>query len=234
MPTPKGQGLLARWSYSQWSSYEKCPAMVKYRQIDKLPEIGPREALDRGNHIHRVLEDVVRCKAPLETMYDPVPGKPSKLPTWVPEVETLLREGATAEDSISLTQSWTETTWLANDAWLRAKLDVRLKPKVIDYKTGRAYPEHVYQADLYATMEYAIGCQAPEIPVEFWYLDQPADGKNAKKVWYFKKEDQPQRVLAWEHRIEAMMNDTLFPKRPGMHCAWCGYAGSKGGPCEAG
>jgi hypothetical protein len=235
VPPPRGQGMLTRWSYSTWSSYEKCPYQVFLKQVERAPEVGDRSALERGIAVHKILEDIVNGTKSIDALNEETPGKPTKLPTWKAEVETLLDAGATAEDSFALSQSWTPTTWNAPDVWLRGKLDARALPKIIDYKTGQVYPDHVYQAELYAVAEFARGAQHEEIAVEFWYLDNDAEkSKNAKKTWTFKLEDQPQRIAAWEHRTEAMLNDTVFPKRPGMHCKWCGYAKSRGGTCEAG
>lgn len=234
VPPPKGTGTLTRWSYSTWSSYEKCPHSVFLKQVERAPEVGDRAALDRGIAVHKILEDIVKGDKPIEALNETTPGKPTKLPTWKPLVEMLLSEGATAEDSLSYTQEWKPTTWNAPDVWLRGKLDARLAGKVIDYKTGRQYPEHAYQADLYATMEFASNPSLTEVEVSFWYLDEEADRGKAQLNTTFSVAQQASRIAAWEHRTSAMLNDTVFPKRPGMHCRWCGFAKSRGGVCDAG
>jgi hypothetical protein len=231
-PLPKG--LLMQWSYSQYSTYEQCPAKIKYQKIDRVPEQGDRAALERGIAVHAVLEDIVKGKKSIDALFTDTPGKPTKLPTWKSEVITLLAEGAVAEGEYSFTQSWTPTQWFAPDAWVRGKLDAQYGNTIIDYKTGKRYPEHVNQANLYAAFEFAKHPELTEINVEFWYVDQPREHPDAKKVWMFKQEDQAQRINMWNHKVSAMMHDTIFPHRPGRHCAWCGFAKSKGGPCDLG
>jgi len=236
-PPPKGEGLLTKWSYSTYSSYEQCPKKVWFKQIEKEPEKGDRLALDRGIAVHKICEDILRGDTSAR-VYDPTPGKPTKLPTWAVELDTLKAEDALPEEPISLRQDWTPTEWFANDAWLRGKVDAIAGNRIIDFKTGRAYPDHVYQADIYATMAFCVGAGNPLAPsaiqVEFWYFDVAADEPEAKKSWTFYRDDNAQRIKAWEHKVTPMLNDTIFPTKPGRHCAWCGFAKSKGGPCDAG
>jgi hypothetical protein len=230
-------GALLKWSYSTWSSYEKCPRSVWFKQIQKVPEVGDRKALDRGIAAHTNCENAVITRD-MNHLIQPVPGKPTKLHTWQDRFIDLIRDGtAQAEQPLALAKGWLKTGWFASNAWLRGKLDARKAWKVIDYKTGKVYPEHAFQADLYASMVIADTPPPPEveeIEVDFWYIDEDGTVDKSVVTRKFRVADQEQRILAWEHRIAAMLNDDIFPARVGMHCNWCGFSGRKGGPCDVG
>jgi hypothetical protein len=226
-------GALQKWSYSQWSDYEKCPRKVFFKQVAKAPEVGDRKALERGIAAHTNCENAVVTKD-LNWLVQPVPGKPTKLHTWENRFVELIKEGAGAEIPLALAKGWVKTTWFAANAWLRAKLDADTHRRLIDYKTGRKYPEHAYQGDLYATVKMASEPDIQEVDVEFWYIDDDGSVDKSISRWKFYREGHEARIRAWEHRIAAMMNDDIFPARPGQHCGWCGFSGKKGGPCDAG
>lgn len=227
-------GLLVKWSYSQWSDYEKCPAKVKYKQIMKYPE-PPAPALARGVTAHKIPEDIING-VPYEDAVknNPVPGKPCYIASWAPKIIELRDQKASPEAPYAVNREWGTESWFSPRAWLRGKLDARVPGKIIDFKTGQRYAEHAYQADLYATLEFATTPNPPEkVVVEFWYFDEPYS-EEALKTYTFEAAKQADRIAGWEHRVSAMMNDTIFPHRPGNHCRWCSFSNSKGGPCVKG
>ena len=58
----KYPGLIKSWSFSRYSDYCKCPAMAKYKYIDKIvnPDDQKSEALQRGARIHELAEGYLK------------------------------------------------------------------------------------------------------------------------------------------------------------------------------
>ena len=240
----KDAGLLTSWSYSQWSSYETCPARVKYDKIDRVAQVRKDDdALARGIAIHTNCEQAL-LTGDMGHLDLPVPGKPTKVGRWKDHFLDLYDNGAKPELKITLSREWKLTEWFASNAWLRAKLDAPVTDpnnskhaEIIDFKSGKPYSDHVYQGDLYSTMGFELPEGYETIGVQMWYIDmEPTDAKAItnfqNRVW--RREDQPSYIAGWEHRVESMMNDTIFPHRPGVHCRWCGHSGKKGGVCPKG
>ena len=58
----KYPGLIKAWSFSRLSDYQKCPAMAKFKYLDKIvnPDDQKSEALHRGARIHELAEGYLK------------------------------------------------------------------------------------------------------------------------------------------------------------------------------
>ena len=58
----KYPGLIKAWSFSRLSDYQKCPAMAKFKYLDKIvnPDDQKSEALQRGARIHELAEGYLK------------------------------------------------------------------------------------------------------------------------------------------------------------------------------
>jgi len=211
---------ITSWSYSRWKTYTECPLRAKLKFIDKLPDpSGP--AADRGSAIHKMAQDYVEGF---------IPELPLPLNQFSMGFDHLRRIKAKCEIEWAFTASWTPTDWLATDAWLRVKTDAYVlkddELTIIDYKTGRVYPEHKDQCSIYALAGFLVVPGVKEICTQLWYTDQQQIADHL-----YKKKDFPALKKDWIKRSRPMLNDTKFLPIPGAHCRYCIFKKGVGGQC---
>lgn len=222
---------LTAWSYSRWKTYDTCPLQAKYKFIDKLPEPASA-AMERGSHIHDTIAAYLRGDLPEEAHYGTAP-----IPGWTyfgRLFNELRRLEPLVEQEWGFTKKWGVTGWFGSDTWFRSKLDAGVvygdgTVDVIDLKTGKPYKDHAQQAELYAISIFRRYPETSHVTVRFWYIDT-----GEESVFRFSRDMIPPLLKAWTARAERMLNDRLFPPKPGQHCRWCPFAKAKGGPCKYG
>jgi len=199
------------WSYSQLSSYEMCPHAYMYERVVKL-EKPPSWALTNGNYIHKLAENFLLGKIEEPT---------KELAKFKKEFYNLRNAGAVAEQPIVLRSDWSflgnEEAWTHEEAWLRLKIDASVGDDyLIDFKTGRQYPEHIKQGRLYANVMLMLNENQQSADVEFWYLT------SGEVVDYtFTRDTLEQDVDDWNRRVEVMRNDTEYKPTPHQWCRNC-------------
>lgn len=120
------------WSWSLIEGFEICPARHNAVKVAKTHPEAPSPALARGNEVHQHFEDRIRRRVPL----------PEGLHRFEPMMAAFQAAGASAEASLCLTADLRPTTWWGSGAWVRAKLDLKVKTAdrnllLLDYKTGK-------------------------------------------------------------------------------------------------
>lgn len=228
---------ITSWSMSRFNDYTKCPALAKYKHIDKLKEPG-NEAMQRGTEIHKLAEDYVKglipkLPAPLALFKDEFTKlkkvyKVQSLPIFV-------------EDQWAFKADWSETQWNNwADCWLRVKVDLAYQTdadslQVVDYKTGKMNDykaaEYMMQLELYAlaALQLSINPNLTVFP-KLWYLDQGVQYP-PEPIKYVKK-DLPELKKKWLARVKPMLNDTKFAPRASNNCRYCYFSAAKAGPCK--
>ena len=218
-------GKITRWSYSAWSTHKRCPRSFKYGYIDKLKQ-APVHAMERGTAIHALAESFLKGK---------ITGMPKPLMKLKRELVALRKFRPGVEEFWGLTEQMTKA---GRAAWLVAKTDAYVLIGdvlyVIDWKTGRIYPEHVDQASLYATVGYVLFPKIRKVVVEFGYLDQ---GEMHSYTYTLAKLRYNLRY--WKAHGRQLMSATKFPATPGFPaCQLCGFrtdkklANGEKGPCD--
>jgi CRISPR/Cas system-associated exonuclease Cas4 (RecB family) len=219
--------LPTNWSYSRLKTYEQCP--FKFRALHGgeyqiSQEMTP--ALERGNRLHSVLEDYVRGREPiLDPMF-------TRFGDYINAVrEHPVKE---VESEWSMDRHWVRTArWSNPSTWWRGKLDVFMqegdKARVIDWKTGKIYPDNIDQVRLYAGVVLHRLPEIKEVRVELIYLDQ----YESREAIYEAKDKGALRS-DFDRRVATMMSDTTWVKKPGPLCKWCPANKINGGPCDAG
>lgn len=218
---------LKTWSYSRWSTYDKCPAQYYYQSIKRLPrETSP--ALERGKDIHAKAERFVMGE---------IRGIPNELANFYNEFNALKRffkkgEGFTEID-LSLDSSWQPSSMKETDYFIGFADYVHFPQSnvatVIDYKTGKLYPGHRDQGHCYGMASLLRDENLARVDVEFWYLDYGTTQK-----WSWDRSQLEQMKALWARRVEKMHNEKRFEAKPSPLCKWCTYRASNGGPCRHG
>ena len=226
-------GIIKTWSYSAFKQWSSCPRKYAYERLDKLKP-PPSPAAERGVKIHLLAENVVRGK---------ITGMPKNLDKFKDEFRALASTpGVLPEQDWALTRDWKPTSWRAKNVWLRGKCDVHLyDPEdnhlhIIDHKTGRMYPDHKGQGELYASMGLGFYPELEYVTVEFWYLDQ---GSLGDSPFEYTRSQVTKLKRRWVQRGETMMKEKDFEARPSKQsCRFCPFrsdkqlANGEPGPCE--
>ncbi len=221
--------VITAWSFSRWNTYEGCPLKAKFLYIDKLKE-PDNAAQARGSAIHKVAEDYVRGSIPAAV--------PADLKGFSDEFKKLRKLKAQPELQWAFRADWTPTDWFAKDAWCRIKLDalasVKGKVILIDYKTGRWYPEHEDQLSLYALGGFCSLPLTQEIEAQDWYLDEKKLKAGEERIIGadFHRSDMEALKKDWARRTKLMLTDQNFKPKPGDGCRFCHFRKSNNGPCR--
>lgn len=228
MAKPK-PAYISEWSYTRWSTHDQCNLKGKFKFVDKLPD-PPGPAADRGIFYHSIAEMYINRK--MSTFPVELQGL-----GFDEKFDQLREQEPLTEHRIGLTRQWTETGFFGKDVWGRVVYDVIYYTPadktvhIIDHKTGKMYPEHEEQLDLYNLTGLLLFPDAEQSVAEDWYLDQGAHIGVPRTM--SRKLVEPMKQF-WQARIDVMENDRIYAARPGRHCNWCAYAKRKGGPCSFG
>jgi CRISPR/Cas system-associated exonuclease Cas4 (RecB family) len=215
---------ITRWSYSLWKTYGTCPRKVKYNKIDGIREPAS-PAMERGTAIHLEGEDYLNHK---------VKTVPKSYEKFTAEMQRLRKAKAVAEEEFAFDMAWNRVPYDSREAWVRAKLDVRVKlgrkhMLVVDFKTGKVYEENRKQLSFYALLVLLVHPEVDVVDTALWYLDQGPEHNQTDRYERHELEDMK---AAWTQAPAHLLHDTVFAPRPGFACRWCFYSKSNGGPCE--
>lgn len=215
------------WSYSVVKQHEKCPLALRFRKIDRLPE-PESEAQVRGHNIHAHLAHYLKNG----TWIPDAPNKPDD--QWKDDLDALRARGASPEEQVAFDKAWRRVAWYASDAFVRVVFDaIILEPdyiEVIEFKSGKIYPEHDQQKRLYALAAMKYHLSALMGGVRVLYIDLKVDGE----PYAARRSSVPMLEVEFENFSRDFLQDTLYPAKPGPHCRWCHFRRTNGGPCEFG
>lgn len=241
---------ISAWSYSRFSEYAKCPALAKYKVIDKLKEPGS-PAMDKGNRTHAIAAAFTTQIVPKKDKDNyqfhsdlVAVAKAKKIPAELANYEDhffkIRKAHALVEENWAFDKNWERTDWFAKDAWCRIKVDCHYLTakklrgglqettvEIEDYKTGKWSDTHELQRSLYALGALLIYPDAVLVRASHIYLDNP--GK--PEVSTFGPGNLEKLKAEWEKRTKAMLNDKTFAPKPGPHCRWCHFRKANAGPC---
>ena len=178
--------------------------------------------MEEGTRVHQLAQDFVEGK---------IKKLPEELSAFPDKFKLIKRVKAQCELEWAFTASWEPCEWKSKSVWLRVKTDATFVQcgvrMVIDYKTGKIYPDHPLQLELYALASFIMH-REDTVECADWYIDQRVISE--KQRWY--RDDLPKLKEDWAKRVGPMMRDTIFPARPGYACKWCHFRKANGGPCS--
>lgn len=233
VPAPPATAITA-WSPSRLFTYEKCPALAKYKFVQKLAE--PQgEAAARGDDIHKKAEAYLRGKQ--RTL-------PKELEKLADVYKTLKKLQPAVELELAFDSKWARTDWFSKQAWCRVKIDAIVAPVVdtgartvlydhktggVDKKTGqlRVNPEYDDQVELYGLTGLKLHATADSAQGILLFVDAGV----AKAGPSIPRKDEPKLQKKWEKRVFKMLVDKRFVPTPGEQCRYCYFRNANGGPC---
>lgn len=221
---------LKSWSFSLLQTFESCAYRVKLQRIDKIPDLQPKTAADRGTQIHQEAEDYVRGKS----------GLTHNLRHFAEDLAALaghFQAGRViCEEEWGFDRDWNVVEW--NAAWLRLKADAVcfLTPShaaVIDYKSGKRFGnevKHARQLQLYALCSLIRYPEIEKVTCELWYMDQD---ELARFTMHSKQLDKYLKMFDRDGR--KVTEETQFKPSPNIFsCKFCPYDPSKQNDCQFG
>lgn len=224
-------GKIETVSISKLHVYESCALRAKLAWVDKIPDVQPRKAADRGTEIHTKSEDYVQGS---------IAKLPKELTAFAPEftaLKEMYKEGKVSlEGEWGFDDSWKPTKY--SSAWLRIKADAVafVKPEhavIIDYKTGKRFGNEIKHAE--QTQLYSIGTmikyqEVRRVDAELWYLDQDELAHLSIKPIMLNR-----YIQIFDKRFKTMSNDTEFKPNPNIvSCKYCPYHPSRQNVCPYG
>lgn len=213
-----------RHSYSSISTYQECPARYKYDYIDKLPG-EESAAMMRGTRLHS------KCEEYLKAPKDGEVAAPYDLRRINQILYNMRAAGAKSEVTWLVDRNWKPVVD-PGQAYVKAIVDAHwLDQEVLhvrDFKSGREYPSHRKQLELYSILgllEYPSAGRAESAAT---YIDGGYSGQDASII----RPMLPKLIDLWSTEIETLESDDDFIANPGAKCKWCPFRRSNGGPCE--
>ena len=221
---------LGSWSFSKRLIFEQCAYRAKLQWLDKIPDLQPKTAADRGTQIHQEAEDYVTGKA----------GFTHNLRFFKEDFDALAahyRAGrVVCEEEWGFDRDWRVTDW--KRAWLRLKCDSvcfldASHLVVIDHKTGKRFGnevKHARQLQLYALCALIRYSEIEQVTCELWYLDQ-----NELAAFTMHRRQIGKYLKIFDREGREVTDTTEFKPNPNViTCRYCPYDPSKQGECRFG
>lgn len=213
--------MIKTWSYSRLLDFESCPLKAKLKYVDKIPDLKPRTAADRGTAIHLEAENYVNGTLPT------LPPSLNKLaPQFYSLKEHYRQKHVSLEGEWGFNHEWKPTEY--RTAWGRIKADAvcTISPTtavVIDFKTGKKFGneiKHGEQLELYALATFIRNPSLQTVEAELWYLDID----EITSINLTRKQSLTRSLKLFDKRAHFMTNATRFRATPNFNsCKYCPY-----------
>ena len=180
--------------------------------------------MERGTRLHADCENYVKGKLNV------VPWELKKVAL---RLEDYKMKGAKAEEVWLLDKDWAPND---DEPWIKAIIDVHYIESdvlhVTDYKSGREYPEHREQLELYGIMGLQKYPAAKRVEYSALYLD---GGYYSNEGSILRGDILTSKIGGWTNRAIRIFEDKTFMAKPSTNnCKWCDFSHKKGGPCLEG
>lgn len=211
------------WSLTKLKTFEQCGAKYDYRYNQKLPDVST-PAAQRGSDIHKTLEGFIRGTVP--TLTGPLEfyhGFLSALKAAPVPLQTEYR--------IALRRDWSSCP-TGEEPWYVGYIDlfrtVEVSAHLWDWKTGKHYPDHLEDMEVYALASLSAHPEVEVVTVTYTYVDK---GQNRERI-FSRQFEYDGLKEKWAARVEKMEKATQFIPNPQFLCRYCPYSRGNGGPCQ--
>lgn len=212
-------------SYSKYVLYTLCPAKFKGTHIDKTVKGAPSGAMSRGSLIHNDVEAFLK-------------GESEALHPDIAEFYTdyfrMLRDmGAIPEMKIAVDRDWKVMDW-DGDTYVRSVVDIVMPINsdgvlnAFELKTGKVYPDHIYQRELYSVKLKCVYPEAEEVRVTGVYLDLRVNSSPYLLPNYFLET----KMDLWDAKFRKILRDEEFLPTKNYTCKTCPLSHVHGGSCQ--
>jgi hypothetical protein len=218
------------WSFSRLQVFETCKYRAALQWRDKIADLQPKTAADRGTAMHQEAEDYVCGKSEFTHNLRFFKNDFAALATHYNEGRVV------CEEEWAFSRDWRNADW--KTGWLRLKCDAVcfLDPThavVIDYKSGKRFGnevKHAEQLQLYALCALLRYPNVEQVTCELWYLDQ-----NELASFKMKRSQIGKYLALFDRRGRAFTEEEVFKPSANIHaCKYCPYSPDKQGECEYG
>jgi hypothetical protein len=212
------------WSLSKLGTFTKCRRKFLYSYIQLLPQI-KGAAASRGIDQHAIIEsyfngnrkDLPTDLAHYKEWFDVLRGMEYK-----PELQLAMLAG------------WLPCTWEDPAAWWKGVLDLLVRRESVawlfDWKTGKIYPDHFDQKELYTIAVFTHYPEIQEVIAHHVYLDLH---KQTKDI--FRRDQLPKLIAKWNGKLVPYLQaldsysrgddpETFFVTNPSYLCDYCPYS----------
>lgn len=213
------------FSYSRYMTFKKCPLKYKFSYIDGLrPPFTESPAMARGTEIHQSIEDFLNGES--EELH------PDIHEFYGQYFNSIREDDVFPELPFSYNWEWNVCDFDSPDCMVRGFFDtIHLYNgvNVLEYKTGKIYPEHVYQRTLYGIAARLAFPEGGPVSVTTMYLDQR---KNKGGVVFDNMVEEA--MPAWKNNFQRIIDTAPedMVANPHFGCKWCEFSRKKGGPCQ--
>lgn len=210
------------WSLTSLQTFEQCGLKYKLKYVDKIPE-KRSDAASRGVDRHKIIEDQFLTVAP---------PLPDDLSHYGPFLQGLKKYDCKPELKLAMTRGWEPCDWSSQDVWWRGVVDLLVLNGsqigyLYDWKTGKVYPDHDDQKEIYSIAVSSHYPELREVRATHVYVDL---GKNKEKHFHV---DQLRTLRdRWVRRVNYPETAVEFIPNPTFKCRYCSYSREKGGPCQ--
>lgn len=219
------------FSHSGLTLYDQCPSAFYRRYIIKevAPAQAPHPKAVRGKEVHQNFEDYLNGDA--ERIENEFAG-------WKGLLDMLVAKHASAELEFGISAEWGPCEFDAKEAMLRGKIDASYTEEgaahLYEWKTGRSYPEHNAQRQLYALAALCLFPEVDKVVISTPYLDMKQGPENPKRQEYMRGQLM---TLKWiyERKVAKVQPPQEYMPTPSWKCRFCDYSKThNGGKCCAG
>ena len=224
-----------RWSFSQWETYQSCPAKWKFGSVMKLPRKPPGPAAARGLGIHDGVENYILGRADA-----PPPEVHAKYIPILDEFKNHPNGDVYTEKKLAFDSEWFLCPPISKTAACVGVLDAARFTRhrasdagvlhIGEWKSGKPKDTHVDQRKLYA-MFGMRAWQADEVYVTTYYLEDTAP---PARITLKSESGFKTLMILWDDRIKSMLRDEICAPKPNWGCKWCDFSRAAGGPCQFG
>lgn len=244
-----------RWSFSQWETYDQCPAKWRFRSVLRLPQKPAGPAAARGTDLHDRVEGYIKGEVSASNLlggyeysYDEKGFHPATIhPKYLAILDqfrfhgngdrhTELKLGFDPEWDLVPSNHPEASCIMVLDAvraggpWNGAEKGTdQGVVRIGEWKSGKPKESHNDQRKMYA-LGGLKRWMAERVEVTTYYLEDTAPPARLEVA----ETALPKLIEIWTERRNLMMRDEICAPRPGVYCKWCDYAASQGGPCKFG